>query len=108
MKITKINLVGFRNYLNETIEFGPKMNIFIGDNVLIGPNVNIITDYKSNYDLSNIKDETLLYQKWDEYTKQVIMSINKKYNYQATYSEYQEYYDEYEHYLLSKEKENEN
>ena len=32
MKITKINLAGFRNYLNTTIEFGPKMNIFIGDN----------------------------------------------------------------------------
>ena len=32
MKITKINLVGFRNYLNTTIEFGSHMNIFVGDN----------------------------------------------------------------------------
>ena len=32
MKITKINLVGFRNYLNTTIEFGKNMNIFVGDN----------------------------------------------------------------------------
>ena len=32
MKITKINLVGFRNYLNTTIEFGNYMNIFVGDN----------------------------------------------------------------------------
>ena len=32
MKITKINLVGFRNYLNETINFGTKMNIFVGNN----------------------------------------------------------------------------
>ncbi|MBQ9019522.1 MAG: DNA replication/repair protein RecF [Bacilli bacterium] len=32
MKITKINLVGFRNYLNTTIEFGNHMNIFVGDN----------------------------------------------------------------------------
>ena len=32
MKITKINLVGFRNYLNTTIEFGNNMNIFVGDN----------------------------------------------------------------------------
>lgn len=70
--------------------------------------VSVITLNEHFVELSNIKDETLLYQKWDEYTKQVIMSINKKYNYQATYSEYQEYYDEYEHYLLSKEKENEN
>ena len=32
MKITKINLVGFRNYLNTTVEFGNNMNIFVGDN----------------------------------------------------------------------------
>ena len=32
MKITKISLVGFRNYLNTTIEFGNNMNIFVGDN----------------------------------------------------------------------------
>ena len=32
MKITKISLVGFRNYLNTTVEFGNNMNIFVGDN----------------------------------------------------------------------------
>ena len=32
MKLRKINLVGFRNYLNETIQLGEKMNIFVGDN----------------------------------------------------------------------------
>ena len=32
MKISKINLVNFRNYLNTTISFGNSMNIFVGDN----------------------------------------------------------------------------
>jgi len=32
MKITKINLLGFRNYANTSISFGKKMNIFVGDN----------------------------------------------------------------------------
>jgi DNA replication and repair protein RecF len=32
MIITKINLVGFRNYSNCTINFGKNMNIFVGDN----------------------------------------------------------------------------
>ena len=32
MKLRKINLVGFRNYLNETIQLGEGMNIFVGDN----------------------------------------------------------------------------
>ena len=32
MKLRKINLVGFRNYLNETIQLGENMNIFVGDN----------------------------------------------------------------------------
>ncbi len=32
MKITKINLVGFRNYSNISITFGKNMNIFVGDN----------------------------------------------------------------------------
>ena len=32
MKITKINLVNFRNYSNAEIHFNKKMNIFIGDN----------------------------------------------------------------------------
>ena len=32
MKITKLKLVNFRNYSNITINFGEKMNIFIGEN----------------------------------------------------------------------------
>ncbi len=32
MKITKINLVNFRNYLNETISFDNHMNIIVGEN----------------------------------------------------------------------------
>ena len=32
MKITKINLVNFRNYSNTTITFNSNMNIFVGDN----------------------------------------------------------------------------
>ena len=32
MRISKIKLVGFRNYLNESITFGNGMNLFIGDN----------------------------------------------------------------------------
>ena len=32
MKISKINLVNFRNYSNTNIMFGDGMNIFVGDN----------------------------------------------------------------------------
>ena len=32
MKITKINLVNFRNYSSASIKFGDDMNIFVGDN----------------------------------------------------------------------------
>ena len=32
MKITKLKLINFRNYSNITINFGDKMNIFIGEN----------------------------------------------------------------------------
>ena len=32
MKISKINLVGFRNYSNVTVSLGKNMNIFVGDN----------------------------------------------------------------------------
>ena len=32
MKISKINLVNFRNYFNLTVNFGKKLNIFVGDN----------------------------------------------------------------------------
>lgn len=32
MKITKLNLINFRNYSNESLNLGERMNIFIGDN----------------------------------------------------------------------------
>ena len=32
MKLSKINLVNFRNYSNAVINFGKNMNVFIGDN----------------------------------------------------------------------------
>ena len=32
MKISKINLVNFRNYSNMSISLGSKMNIFVGNN----------------------------------------------------------------------------
>ncbi len=32
MKLTKINLINFRNYSNVSVTFNPKMNIFIGNN----------------------------------------------------------------------------
>ncbi len=32
MKISKINLASFRNYLNCSVSFGPHMNILVGDN----------------------------------------------------------------------------
>ena len=32
MIISKLNLVGFRNYSNTSVSFGKKMNIFVGDN----------------------------------------------------------------------------
>lgn len=69
--------------------------------------VSVITLNDHFVELSNTKNEEELYEKWERYTKQTIMAINKKYNYEATYSEYQEYYNEYEHYLLKKERENE-
>ena len=32
MRVTKINLTNFRNYLNVSIKLNEKMNIFVGDN----------------------------------------------------------------------------
>lgn len=58
--------------------------------------VSIITLNEHFYELSNIQDEQLLQEKWKKYTTEIIMAINKKYNYRATYTEYQEYLQEYE------------
>ena len=73
MKISKINLVGFRNYLNTSISFGKNMNIFVGDNAQgktnilegitmlaltkshrIGVSPNIIMFHKSKCKLSGV------------------------------------------------------
>lgn len=54
-------------------------------------------------ELSNIKDQTILEEKWKLYSNQVIMAINKKYNYQANYNDYQEFLRNYENHLNSKE-----
>ena len=32
MKLSKINMVNFRNYSNAVINFGKNMNVFVGDN----------------------------------------------------------------------------
>lgn len=58
--------------------------------------VSIITLNEHYYELSNITNKDLLNEKWDIYTNQTIMAINKKYGYKATYTEYEEYLKEYE------------
>ena len=80
MKIDKINLVNFRNYSNTTINFGNKMNIFVGNNAQgktnilegiiilaltkshrIGVNPNIIMFYKKKCKVRGIvrKNKTI-------------------------------------------------
>ena len=58
--------------------------------------VSIITLNEHYYELTNIKDTNVLEEKWELYTNQIIMAINKKYGYKATYTEYEEYLKEYE------------
>ena len=65
--------------------------------------VSIITINEHFYELSNITDDNILNEKWKLYSNQIIMAINKKYNYKATYSEYEEYLKDYEEQLKEKE-----
>lgn len=65
--------------------------------------VSIITLNEHYYELSNIKDNSILEQKWDIYTNEIVMAINKKYGYKATYTEYEEYLKEYELSYLKKD-----
>lgn len=65
--------------------------------------VSIITINEHFYELSNITDDNILIDKWKLYSNQIIMAINKKYNYKATYSEYEEYLKDYEEQLKEKE-----
>ena len=68
--------------------------------------VSIITLNEHFYELSNIKDNNLLTEKWNKYTNEIIMAINKKYSYRVTYTEYQDYLKEYELNLEKKENKN--
>lgn len=65
--------------------------------------VSIITLNEHYYELSNIKENSILEQKWDIYTNEIVMAINKKYGYKATYTEYEEYLKEYELSYLKKD-----
>lgn len=67
--------------------------------------VSVITINEHYNELSNITNEDLLQKKWSQYTKQLIMAINYKYNYSPTYTDYQEYFSEYEKYLERKNNE---
>lgn len=68
--------------------------------------VSIITLNEHFNELSNIKDDNLLTEKWNKYTNEIIMAINKKYSYRVTYTEYQDYLKEYELNLEKKENKN--
>lgn len=69
--------------------------------------VSVITINEHYNELSNITNEEQLINKWNYYTKQLIMAINYKYNYRATYTDYQEYFRNYEKQLENKQ-DNEN
>lgn len=92
-KLKKLNKVKDKNN-NEKAEI--RNTIKSLNNEIASLVVSIITLNEHYYELSNIDNEELLVQKWEQYTNEIIMAINKKYNYRATYTEYQEYLQEYE------------
>lgn len=92
-KLKKLNKVKDKNN-NEKAEI--RNTIKSLNNEIVSLVVSIITLNEHYYELSNIDNEELLVQKWEQYTNEIIMAINKKYNYRATYTEYQEYLQEYE------------
>lgn len=65
--------------------------------------ISVITINEHYNELSNITNEEQLVNKWNYYTKQLIMAINYKYNYKATYTDYQEYFQNYEKQLENKQ-----
>lgn len=65
--------------------------------------VSVITINEHYNELSNITNEEQLKEKWNYYTKQLIMAINYKYNYKATYTDYQEYFQDYEKQMENKQ-----
>lgn len=95
-KLKKLNKVKDKNN-NEKAEI--RNTIKSLNNEIASLVVSIITLNEHYYELSNIDNEELLVQKWEQYTNEIIMAINKKYNYRATYTEYQEYLQEYENKL---------
>ncbi len=58
--------------------------------------LSVITINEHFNELSMIESEELLQLKWEQYTKNIMGAINKKYDYSPTYSDYQEYYKMYE------------
>ena len=92
-KLKKLNKVKDKNN-NEKAEIRDTIKSL--NNEIASLVVSIITLNEHYYELSNIDNEELLLQKWEQYTNEIIMAINKKYNYRATYTEYQEYLQEYE------------
>jgi uncharacterized membrane protein YcjF (UPF0283 family) len=95
-KLKKLNKVKDKNN-NEKAEIRETIKSL--NNEIASLVVSIITLNEHYYELSNIDNEELLVQKWEQYTNEIIMAINKKYNYRATYTEYQEYLQEYENKL---------
>ena len=95
-KLKKLNKVKDKNN-NEKAEIRETIKSL--NNEIASLVVSIITLNEHYYELSNIDNEQLLVQKWEQYTNEIIMAINKKYNYRATYTEYQEYLQEYENKL---------
>ena len=69
--------------------------------------ISVLTLNEHFNELATINNEQELFKKWDQYTKEMNMAINKKYNYHPTYSEHQEYYRDYEKYLESQKENNE-
>lgn len=61
--------------------------------------VSTITMNEHFNELANLKTDEERIAKWESYTKEVIASINKRYNYKPTYTEYQEFYRDYEQHL---------
>ena len=99
--------------LNEAKEKHKEANTDIRQKILAYNNkisslvISVLTLNEHFNELATITNEQELLKKWDKYTKEMNMAINKQYNYHPTYSEHQEYYRDYENYLESQNKTNE-
>ena len=65
--------------------------------------VSVIVLNEHFYELSSIENEEERIKKWQKYVLETVESINSKYFYRPTYTEYQEYYKNYEYFLKEKE-----